>query len=126
MIVKRAPIIFPIVFGLFDLLYLLVVLSMWFSSSRVVIGADALHRHKTFLFFQNQKKLIREEIKDIKLHLGMTSGTQAFYDLRVVTVFGREKTIASSIANKREAEWLAQEMKTALGLKNETESGALA
>jgi hypothetical protein len=126
MIVKRAPIIFPIVFGLFDLLFLLVVLSMWFSSSRVVIGAAALHRHKTFLFFQNQKKLIREEIKDIKLHLGMTSGTQAFYDLRVVTVFGREKTIASSIANKREAEWLAQEMKTALGLKNETESGALA
>jgi len=121
-IVKRAPIIFPIVLGLFDLLFLLLVLSMWFSSSRIVIGGDGLYWHKTFLLFRSQKKFLREEIKDIKLHIGMTSGTQAFYDLRVVTVFGHEKTVASSIADKREAEWLAQEMKTGLGLKSETQS----
>jgi hypothetical protein len=122
-IVKHAPIIFPIVLGLFDLLFLLIVSSVWFSASRVVIGPDALHRHKTWLFLRSRKKFLREEIKDIKLHIGMTSGTKAFYDLRIVTVFGRETTVASSIADKREAEWLAQEMKMALGLKSEAQPG---
>jgi hypothetical protein len=122
LIAKRAPLIFPIVFGFFDLIFLLLVFSVWFGASRVVIGPAGLHRHKSGLLFKSHKKFLREEIKDIKLHIGMSSGTKAFYDLRVVTVFGRETAIATSIADKREAEWLAQQMKTALGLKPEIAS----
>jgi hypothetical protein len=81
-----------------------------------------LHRYKSGLLFKSQKKFLREEIKDIKLHIGMSSGTNAFYDLRVVTVFGRETAVATSIADKREAEWLAQQMKTALGLNSDPQA----
>jgi hypothetical protein len=119
-IVKQAPIIFPIVLGLFDFLFVLLMFSAWFSASRIVIAPDGLQRHKSGLLLRSQKKFLREEIKDLKLHIGMTSGTKAFYDLRVITVFGREATIASSISDKREAEWLAHEMKTALGLSSAT------
>jgi hypothetical protein len=114
-IVKHAPILFPIVLGLFDLLFVTLVFSAWFGASRVVIAPDGLHRHKSGLFLRSRKTFRRGEVKDIKLHIGMSSGTQAFYDLRVVTVSGGENTLASAIANKHEAEWLAQEMKTALG-----------
>jgi hypothetical protein len=119
LIVKRAPLIFPIVFGFFDLIFLLLVFSVWFGASRVVIGPAGLQRYKSGLLVKSRKKFLREEIKDIKLHIGMSTGTKAFYDLRVVTVFGRETAVATSIADKREAEWLAQQMKTALGLKPE-------
>jgi hypothetical protein len=125
-IVTHAPILFPIVLGLFDLLFVALVFSAWFGASRVVIASDGLHRHKSGLLLRSRKKFRREEVNDIQLHIGMSSGTQAFYDLRVVTVSGGQDTLASSIANKREAEWLAREMKTALGLKSEAESGALA
>jgi hypothetical protein len=93
---------------------------MWFGSRRLVVGAQGIHVRKRWLLFQSHQKFVREEIKDIVLHIGMTSGTRAYYDLRVRTVFGRERTIATSIPDKREAERLAQEMKAALGLKDET------
>jgi len=117
-IVKHAPILFPIVLGLFDLLFVTLVISAWFSASRVVIAPEGLQRHKSSLLLRSRKTFRREEIRDIKLHIGMTSGTQAFYDLQVVTGAGGEATIASAIASKREAEWLAHKMKTALGLSN--------
>jgi hypothetical protein len=119
-IAKKTPIIFPIVLGAFDALFVVLVFAMWFGSCRLVVGAHGIHVRKRWLLFQSHQKFIREEIKDIVLHIGMTSGTRAYYDLRVLTVFGRGRTIATSIADKREAEWLAQEMKAALGLKDET------
>lgn len=120
LVANRAPIFFPIAFGLFSLLFWLVTFATWFGASRIVCGASGLELNKSWLFLKSRRSFSRGEIKDLKLHIGMSSGTKAYYDLRVVTRAGREKTAASSIADKREAEWLAQQMKVALGLKDET------
>lgn len=119
LIVKSAPLIFPITFGFFSGLLWLLTFGVWFGASRIVCGASGLEANQRWLFLKSRTKFNREEIKDIKLHIGMRSGTKAYYDLRLVTRIGRERTLASSIANKREAEWLAQQMKMALALKDE-------
>ena len=45
----------------------------------------------------------------------MTSGSQAYQDLQLITRAGQKITFTGGVANKPEADWLVQEMTKALG-----------
>ena len=93
--------IFEIGFGFFSALMLIFVVDLWFTSTRVVIE-------------DGKVRVIRSTF--VKLKIGMqqqqtmTQDAKAYYDLRIVRKNGKEVTAGSSVRDKREAEWLAEQM----------------
>ena len=111
----HAPLIFPIVFGLFDVLMAWIALTLWCEVTRLrVIPAGV--KVASGLGAPGAERLYpAEQIKDVRIAIGMTANTTAYYDLKLVRPGGQEITIGGGIRHKREAEWLAARILTALG-----------
>jgi hypothetical protein len=120
LIVKHAPLIFPIVWTLFDVLLLLALINVWFGYSRVVAGRDGLEVRRRWLFVGRTRSFAAAEVREVKTAIGMTSGNRALYDIKIVTSSGKSFTAASMIPDRRQADWLAQQVQGALGLRRET------
>ena len=142
MTVKGAPIMFPIIFGLVDVLILFGLLNAWFKSSRVTVDSTGVTAVNRWLLFSRTRRFAADDIVRFDTKVGMTSGTQTFQDIKLVTAASatnyaasREKfqqtgerpplqfavsspggvTLAGGLASKPEANWLVQEMTRALG-----------
>ena len=114
MIWKKAPVLFPVVFGFFDVLILWICFSLWFKSSRVTIDSAGVTTVNHWLFFRRTRTVPMAEVADFQVKIGMTSGQQAYYNIELVTRAGKRITVAGSIQSKPETEWLVGEMKKAL------------
>jgi hypothetical protein len=145
MIVKKAPLLFPIVFGLFDVLLFFGVVMAWFKSSRVTVGSDGVTAVNRWLLFGRTRRFAAGDIAEIITQPGMQSGSQIYWAIKLVTraaadSFAADKAkfqqtgqmpslklqigearrgtaLASDVASKPEADWLAREMNKALGRK---------
>jgi hypothetical protein len=142
MIWKKVPLLFPIVFGLFDVFIVWGCFSLWFKSSRVTIDPTTVTLTNRWLFFNRTRAFPTSKVTGFQLKIGMTSGSQAYHDIKLVTPAGSESfearkaryqqtgqmppvrfrvydpggvTVASGIASTVEANWLVQEMTKALG-----------
>ena len=108
--------IFPILTGVFALLLLFFVVSLWCTSSRVVIESGGVRIHRSTLGFRTTTVIPCEEVSDVNLHVGMqqnqtvTQSGQAYYDIEFHRQPGRKVTAGRGVRNKREAEWLAEQM----------------
>jgi hypothetical protein len=135
----HAPILFPIVFGLIGILLIFGTFTAWFKSSRVTIDPNGVTAVNRWLIFSRTRKFDAGDIARFELQTGMTSGTQTFQDIKLITSdyaddFATRKaryqqtgerpplkfkvgnpTIANGIASKPEADWLIAEMTKALG-----------
>lgn len=117
----KAPLLFLIVFGLFDLLFLMIVLSQWLGTSKVTIGSSEVKVHRGLLGIGPTKIVPFSEIAGISMPIGMQSGSRSgtpYYDIKLKLVDGRVVGVAGGIGNKLEAEWLIARMKTEIGLKS--------
>ena len=112
---SRAPALFPIVWGVTDALVGLGCINLWFKSSRVTLDSAGVRAVNRWLLFARARNFDAAEIERLEPKVGMTSGSQAYQDLQLVTRAGKKITLAGSIANKPEADWLVQEMTRALG-----------
>ncbi len=117
MVTQKAPIFFPIVFGLFDIIIGLIFLSTLFYSVRVKAGPLGLEIYHRFLFPTTTRRLSRSEVKQIAPHMSGQTNNKAHYNLEVYTVGGQKYTASSSIRDKRHAEWLAARLMAALDKK---------
>lgn len=117
MIVKKAPVVFPIVWVFFDLILLLILLQMLVVSVRVIAGNGELAVRRRYLFIGATKKLPARDIQSVDLKIGMQSGTRAFYRLEAKTATGGKVGLGGGIRDKKHAEWLARQIREALGLK---------
>ena len=54
-----------------------------------------------------------EQLKDVHVKIGMTAGNTPYYDVFLRGVSGRDIKAASSIKDKRHAEWLAHTIERA-------------
>ena len=115
MIWKQALFIFPVVFGFFDVLFLLVCFTLWFKSSRITIDSANVTIVNRWLFFRRTRAVPAAEGADFKFKIGMTSGQQAYHNIELVTRAGKRITVASGIKSKPETEWLVGEMKKRCG-----------
>jgi hypothetical protein len=109
-------VIFPIVFGAFELLLLLFVLELWLRASRVVAGDGSLTIASGYLFPANERSWARSEIEDVTTKITMRAGGRPYYDIVAVTRNGKRLTAGHSVRDKHEAEWLAATINRALRL----------
>jgi hypothetical protein len=114
------PWIFPILTGLFDLLLGFITLELWLGTTTVTAAAGELRVHHTLLGIGGTRVLAAADIASIELHIGMqTTGRYGtpYYDIRARRKNGRKQTLGSGVRNKRHAEWLAAQMRAAVGIK---------
>jgi hypothetical protein len=107
---KRAPFLFPFVFGVIDLLMAAFVFDLWFRRSRAVVNSESVTVQKAWLAFKKEQTFPASEIKNITSEVGATAGHAAYHDLKIQTRAGRQITAASNLASKPEADWLVRQM----------------
>ncbi len=116
----RAPLIFPVVFGLADALILVGALYQWFGTSRVTIGSGRLTAHGGIFGIGRTRVVSLSDIASLSYAVGMQSGGAQgtpYYDIRLTQSSGGQITLGSGVQNKQELEWLLAQMRSACGLK---------
>jgi hypothetical protein len=106
--------IFPFITGAVLLLILLVSAHLWTGTSRVVVEKGTVTITKTLLGVPWTRRASCADITDVRLAIGMSTGSRAWYDLKLARRHGPPLGAGSGVGNKREAEWLAAELKQLL------------
>jgi hypothetical protein len=96
---------------------LLMAYGVWLflGTTTVEVLGRELHTRSTCLGIGRSRVIPASAIQDFKLHPGLQTGEQVWYDLRLKLVDGRSCTAGSGL-EKKEAEWLRLELKKALGI----------
>jgi hypothetical protein len=110
---KRAPFLFPFVFGALDLLMLAFSFDLWFRRSRVTIAAEEIKIETAWLAFKKQSALKISDAANFVADIGATAGHSAYYDLKIRTRDGKEFTLAKNLNSKPEADWLVRQLTAA-------------
>jgi hypothetical protein len=120
----RTPMMFPLIFGCFDLLLLWISLELWLGVSRVTARSGALLLAKGLGYPGREQKIGAGMITDVVPAIGMQAGSMPFYDVVVRRKDGAKMIAGRSVRDKREAEWLAITLEKALGLSPSGSQGA--
>lgn len=113
LIAKRAPFIFPLVFGAFELLMLYGSLQLWLETSRVIIGSSELQVRGGILGSGRTRTIPFSEISKIQTAIGAQQGGASgtpYYDIQLIQASGIQTTLGKTIRNKHEAKFLAEQM----------------
>jgi hypothetical protein len=112
MVRHGVPIIFPIVFGLFQILMILGLLGIWTSKSRLVIENSMMRVHSSFLGISSKAKEFHcREISNITSQVGMQSGSKVFYRIKIETNTGQSANFGSGIPSSNAVDWLIAKIK---------------
>lgn len=109
-----APMLFPIIFGLFDLLLFYGVLAHWLGRSTVVGDTGVLTVDRRILGYGGERRIEGDTITSIEAVIGMQMGSTPYYDIKVTRTDGRPVTLGGGIRDKREAQWIAGLLVTAV------------
>jgi uncharacterized membrane protein len=112
----KVPMVFPIVTGVFGIIIAILVLELWLRVSRVTVAGGTLTLASGYLTPGRERSIAAAEIADVVPAIGMQSGKTVYYDVIIRRKNGKKTTAASSLRDKREAEWLAATIKKSLGL----------
>jgi hypothetical protein len=112
----KAPIVFPIVTGLFGILIAIFALELWLRVYRVTVESGSVTVASGYLTPGREHKLTAAEIADVVAAIGMQAGKTVYYDVVIRRKNGKKTTAGSSVRDKREAEWLAATIKQSLGI----------
>ncbi len=114
MLKAGAPILFPIVFSLFEVLTLYLALDLWFYKSRIEVNFQVLTLAGSILGIGSTHTLYYEQIQDISVTRGMQVGNKLYYGVKVKMNNGKSHTAAKRLDNRQQAEQLAKEIEKAL------------
>jgi len=112
-----APMLFPIVFGLFQLILLYMLLELWLGVTKLTVDAGTITVASGYLLPFRERRYAASEIAEVTTKIGMQAGGRPYYDLKLVRINGKRVTAASSIRDKQEAEWLVGVVNEGLGKK---------
>jgi hypothetical protein len=112
----KAPIVFPIVTGLFGILLAMFALDLWLKVSRVRVESGTVTVATGYLEPGRERQLVATEVADVVTAIGMQAGKTVYYDILIRRKDGKKTTAGRSVRDKREAEWLAATIKKALGI----------
>jgi len=116
-----APVLFPLLTGLFESLLLVIAADLWLGTTTVTVGPHTVRCRRAIAGLGTTRVIASTDIVKIDLHISMqTSGRSGtpYYEIRATTGAGRHRSLGSGIRNKAHAEWLAQEMRSAIGLRS--------
>jgi len=119
MFVVRVPRLFEIGWGFFEVILVLILLSV-FAAVRVRVGDGAVAIIRSLAgIVCSRRQIAAGDVSSVAAMPGMTSGNTVYYQLRITYGGGRRYDFADGIADKREADWLADQISQRLGLKQE-------
>jgi hypothetical protein len=95
---KKAPFIFPLMFGAIDLLMAVFAFDLLFRRSRVVVTRQQLKVETSWLAFKKEFSLDISNVSNFSADVGATAGHSAYFDLKV---------------HAPEADWLARQLAAA-------------
>lgn len=111
---SEAPVIFPIVFGFFDLLLFYGVLDGWFGAARIEIGRGTVSLQSGLFGTGRAQVLQMSEIDRIESAVGPQQGTAVTHLVHVYTKDGKKHDAGRALASRMEAEALAAVMRQPL------------
>lgn len=119
---SKAPLLFVVLFALCDLLLLLGLGQMLFSSTRIRVAADAITCRKALLGIARTKIFRTDEIDSVLPVMARQQGNngRTYYSLRLRTRDGRETNLVTGIGDRQEARWLISQIESNAGLKQDT------
>lgn len=120
----HAPLLFPVVFGLFGLLLVFVMVQLWLAVSRVTVYAGSVAVATGYLYPGRERTIAAGEITEISTAIGMQAGSTPYYDVVIVGKNGRKVIAGRSVRDKREAEWLAATIRDTIGLTSRKSAAA--
>jgi hypothetical protein len=120
---SKAPRIFPVVFGLADLLLIYAFFKVSFGTARIRVGNGEITSSKRILGIG---KTQRFSVSDVDAIVAVTSGQQSgtqgqmTYAIRLRTKNSRRVALADEIASRQEARWVVSQIEALAGLKIDT------
>ena len=108
-----APIIFPIVFGIFFVLILLFVIDLWVGKSRVEITHTGIKVQGGPFGIGMVKQVSFGDIEDMDMKSTMQSGNQMYYTVFLKKKGGGKVNVASRL-KQREAQGVMEALRTAI------------
>ena len=114
MVALGVPFIFPLVFGLFDLLLLRFIVHLWAGEVRVTIDQTGVTVHPRLPVLSSTTLLPPGRISDVRVSIAMQSGNALLYNLNLTCPTGATVSVPAFLRNKRDAERVAVLMKQAL------------
>jgi hypothetical protein len=108
--VSDAPLLFPIVFGLFDLLMLWAVLDIWFDQRHIEVKPDRLLLSGGIFGRGKTREILRSHITAIRPIRGMQAGDKLYYRIEVTTQDGKKHLAASKLGGLTLARQVVEEM----------------
>lgn len=99
-----APLLFPIVFSLFDLILFVAWLDIAFFRSVIDVSSDGLTATAGIVGLAKRRHWSRDEIAEIIVKPGMRSGESAMYDIVVRLRDGRRFKVAKRLHHRSQAE----------------------
>jgi hypothetical protein len=128
-VLMHASFIFPVAFGLFDLLFIYIILQLWTGTSTVVVGVDSVKVRDGLFGAGRFREIPWTEVSTIQLSIGAQSGGASgtpYYDIQLVRCNGLKVVLGHTVRDKQEAEWIVAEMKRLTGLGAPTKAMAAA
>ena len=114
MIKLHAPLIFPIVFGLFDLLVIYIFVETWFFRSQIEVYPQRLTLAKGYLLLKSPVELNFSDIQGFKVKSNMTVNGRPYFKITVSTSQGKSHMVAQGLCPRRLAEQLVAEIERVL------------
>ena len=113
----HVPFIFVLVWGFFEVILVLFLLSM-FAAVRVRVGDGEVAIVKSLAdLVYSRRRIAAGDVTNIEAVAGMTANNTVYNQLRLSYGGNRHYDFADGISDKREADWLADQISQRLGLK---------
>ena len=109
-----APLLFPIVFGVFELLLIWGVMDLWFGTNTVVVDRGVVTAKHAILGTGTTKIVDYQDVAEIKPVQGMQAGNKLYYNVQLLTMGGGKVTVARNLPSQGEAEAFIQQMEEAM------------
>ncbi|MGC2274947.1 MAG: hypothetical protein WA571_02935 [Candidatus Binatus sp.] len=114
---QHAPLIFRIMWPVFDAILVVWVISLMFVTTTVLIGDGQLQVTRRLLGLPvSTRRVPSGEVLDVRSIAGMTAGTTVYRRIQVRYRHGEELNFGDGIKDPIEADWLATKMAETLGL----------
>jgi hypothetical protein len=118
----RAPLLFPIVFGLFSLLMWLIAVNLWFGTARIVANSSGVSLHSSTLGIGGSKQWSSNQIRDIYPKITMQSGAgsngSVYYTATLSDTSLRTYSMGNALRDHNEAEWVCAQIRQAANVQS--------
>lgn len=106
-----APVFFTAVFGLFDLLFLYIILQLAFGRCGIQCDAESVTVRNGVGPFSSSVTVRREEIARVAPLIAMQMGSSVRYAVTIATRSGKQVVARTVLKEKHDAEWLAEQIR---------------